>query len=106
MQVQVNTDNAIEGRERRLGDVEATVRDRLSRFADKITRVEVHLSGVSGESGSDDVRCMIEVRIKGSDPVVATDQAGSIDGAVGVAARKTLAVLGRMFGKLTSRKGH
>lgn len=106
MQIQVSTDNATEGRERRLDEVEATVRDRLSRFADRISRVEIHLSDVNGDRGGDDMRCVIEVRPKGLDPLVATDQADSIEGAVTAAANKAVAVLDRTFGKLTSRKGH
>jgi len=41
MQIQVNTDDNIEGRDELIAQVEADIRDGLSRFADRITRVEV-----------------------------------------------------------------
>lgn len=105
MQVQVNTDNATEGRARLLEEVEATVRDHLSRFADRITTVEVHLSDTNGDKGGQDKRCLIEVRPSGMEPLVTTDDAGDIDGSVTAAAHKMVTVLDRTFGKLDSRKG-
>jgi len=44
MQIQINTDGNIEGKERLAEQVEAVVRDNLDRFSEQITRVEVHLS--------------------------------------------------------------
>ncbi len=106
MQVQVNTDNATEGRERLVESVEATVRDHLSRFSDRLSRVEIHLSDVNGDRGGQDKRCVIEVRPNGLDPLVATDQADTIAGAVSGAIGKSVAVLDRTFGKIASRRGH
>jgi hypothetical protein len=51
MQIQVNTDNATDGREGLVARVEAHVRDRLSRFSDRLSRVELHLSDVNGDRG-------------------------------------------------------
>lgn len=60
MQIQVNTDDNIDGDVALIAQVEADVRDGLSRFADQITRVEVHLSDENAnKGGSDDQRCMI-----------------------------------------------
>lgn len=44
MQIQVNTDDNIEGHDTLTAQVEAEILDSLSRFAAQITRVEVHLS--------------------------------------------------------------
>ncbi len=102
--VQVNTDNSMEGHEALTDQVETTLRDRFSRYSDKITRVEVHLGDVSG--GANDKRCMIEVRPTGLAPVVASEEAGTIVQAVSAAAAKAVSALETTFGKLTSRKGH
>jgi len=106
VQVLINTDNATEGRERFVERVEATVRDRLSRYSDKLSRVEVHLSDVNGDRGGNDKRCMIELRPNGLDPLVATDQADTIDAAINGAVGKSLAALDRTLGKLASRRSH
>ncbi len=105
MQIQINTDNATDGRDRFVAGVEATVRDRLSRYADRISRVELHLSDVNGHKGGNDKHCLIEVRPSGLEPLVATDQAATIDAAISGAVGKSLAVLDRTFGKLASKKG-
>lgn len=105
MQILVSTDNATEGRERMTEHIEATVRDQMSRFADKVSRIEIHLSDVNGDRGGKDKRCMMEVRPNGLDPLVATDQADTIDGAVSGAITKSVAVLDRTLGKLASRRG-
>jgi len=44
MQVQINTDHNIEGREALAAYVSGVVEAALSRISDHITRVEVHLS--------------------------------------------------------------
>jgi ribosome-associated translation inhibitor RaiA len=61
----------------------------LSRFSDRITRVEVHLSDQnSDKSGQDDKRCMMEARIEGRQPTAVTHQAATLDDAVDGAADK------------------
>ena len=70
MQIQVNTDDNIEGHDALTAQVEADVRDALSRFAAQITRVEVHLSDENAaRGGSDDKRCLLEVRPTGQQPM-------------------------------------
>ncbi len=107
MQIQINTDNTIPGRDALTGEVESTVRQRLSRFEDRLTRVEVHLTDQDGARGdTDDKRCMIEARPAGQDPVSVTDQASSIDQATTGALSKLTTALERTFGRQTNRKGH
>jgi ribosome-associated translation inhibitor RaiA len=61
----------------------------LSRFSDRITRIEVHLSDQNGDkSGQDDKRCMLEARLEGRPPTVVTHQAASLDESVDGAADK------------------
>ena len=49
MQIQVNTDDNVEGREALARRVEAEVSQTLSHFSDQVTRVEVHLSDEDSE---------------------------------------------------------
>jgi hypothetical protein len=107
MDVHINTANNVEGRSATTDRLEASVRDRLSRFSERLTRVEGHLDDENGEHVTgDDKRCMIEARPAGLEPVSVTDQAGTIDQATSGALAKMTTVLERTFGKMTDRKGH
>lgn len=107
MDVQINTANNVAGREALTQQLEETVRARLSRFSEQLTRVEVHVSDENGDRGGvHDKRCVIEVRPAGREPISVTDQAGSIDQAASGALNKAATALDRTFGKLTDRKGH
>jgi ribosome-associated translation inhibitor RaiA len=106
MQIQVNTDDNVEGDDALIGQVEADIRDGLSRFADQITRVEVHLSDENaGKGGSDDQRCMIEVRPTGQQPMAVTHQGASIHEACAGAVQKILSKLQSSFGRQDTHKG-
>ena len=79
MHIQINTDDTIVGHDALIAQLEAEIRDGLSRFADQITRVEVHLSDENGaKNGSDDKRCLLEVRATGQQPVAVTNASGSL----------------------------
>lgn len=107
MDIQINTANNVEGREALTRSLEETVRTKLSRFSERLTRVEVHVGDENGERGAgDDKRCVIEVRPAGREPISVTDQAGSIDQAASGALNKVATALDRTFGRITSRKGH
>ena len=107
MDVQINTANNVEGREALSLHLEGAVRDRLSRFEDRLTHVEVHVGDENGDKGGGhDKRCVIEARPAGLQPVTVSDQAGSIDQASTGALGKMISALERTFGKLSDRKGH
>ncbi len=107
MIVQVNTGHNIDGSAAMSDGLEALTRDHLSRFEDKLTRVEIHVTDENaGREGGDDKQCVIEVRPTGLDPVKVTDNAGSVHQATVGALGKMVTVLDRTYGKLTSRKGH
>ncbi len=107
MDVQINTANNVEGREALSQHLEGAVRDRLSRFEDRLTHVEVHVGDENGDKGGGyDKRCVIEARPAGLQPVSVSDQAGSIDQASSGALTKMVSALDRTFGKLSDRKGH
>ncbi len=87
MQIQVNSDSNIEGREKLVAHVRGVVQSALSRFSDRITRVEVHLSDQNADkSGQDDKRCMIEARLRGRQPTAVTHTAATLDQAIDGAA--------------------
>lgn len=83
MKIQLNTDKNIEGTEELLRDVEARLIEALERFADQITRIEVHLSDESGpKTGGDDKRCVIEARLAGRQPTAVSHDAPTVDLAI------------------------
>jgi ribosome-associated translation inhibitor RaiA len=89
MQIQVNTDSNIDGREKLAAHVRSVVASALNRFSDRITRVEVHLSDQNGDkSGQDDKRCMMEVRLEGRQPTAVTHDAATLNQAIDGAADK------------------
>jgi hypothetical protein len=101
MQVQVNTDRHIPGREALANQVRSVVEGALGRFHDQITRVEIHLSDEDGDKrGQGDKRCVIEARLEGRQPVAVTRQAATVEEAVdeaaGALARLIESTLGRL----------
>ena len=106
MQILVNTDNAIKGDEQLIERIEAIAREGLSRYADRITRVDVHLSDVNGRRDGVDKHCVIEVRPKGLEPLVTTDQAETVDKVALSAIHKMVHLLESTFGKLSARMDH
>lgn len=105
MQIQVNTDAHIDGGAEQTERVRATMESALTRFAEQITRVEVHLSDEnSHKGGDDDVRCMIEARVEGRSPTAVTHEAGSVEEAVNGAADKLTRVLDSTFNRLRDQQ--
>lgn len=101
MKIQINTDHNIAGDEQWAAKAEASVATALARFADQITRIEVHVSDVNaGKSGTDDKRCLLEARLAGLRPLAVDHQAATVDGAVAGAARKLVRMLDSTLGRL------
>ncbi len=69
MQIQVNHDNRVRLAEDTADRLSRTVEDYLSKFADRITRVEMHLSDLNGGKGGSDKRCMLEARMSNLQPI-------------------------------------
>lgn len=103
MLIQVNTDSQTHGTADLTQWVETLVKDKLSRFADRITRAEIHLTDENGtgKSGANDKRCMIEVRMAGKDPISATDHGTSHDMALRGACSKMVSQMDTIIGKLS-----
>lgn len=81
MQIQVNTSNGLENKETLERWADAEVRQSLHRFADDVTRVEIHLSDENHSTGGADKKCLMEARLAHHQPLVATEHAANIDAA-------------------------
>jgi ribosome-associated translation inhibitor RaiA len=105
MQIQVNSDSSINASAGLAAYVEENVSGILARFAEQISRVEIHLSDLDGDrTGGNDKRCLLEARTAGMDPVAVTDESTTIEQAVRGAARKMERLLDSRYGKLEARR--
>jgi ribosome-associated translation inhibitor RaiA len=101
MIIQFNTDHTIHSRAALTAEVEAAVRNAMSHHHDRITRVEVHLSDENGgKGGGNDIRCVMEARLAGLQPVAVTYHARNLVEAVDGAAVKLKASLDHALGRL------
>jgi ribosome-associated translation inhibitor RaiA len=107
MQIQLNTDNHLVGSEDLALRVDASLRQALQRFSERITRIEVHLNDLnSADKSGDDKRCMLEARLRGQQPMSVTHEAPSVDLAVSGATDKLVRTLDKVLGKLEAgRRG-
>lgn len=104
MIIQLNSDKNIQGSEKLEAFVSQKINRSLKRFTGKITRIEVHLSDQNaGKSGSDDIQCRIEARIKDLQPVTVTARSSTKEKAFGEAVVKMKAALDSAIGKLSSK---
>jgi ribosome-associated translation inhibitor RaiA len=106
MQIQINTDRNIEGREALAAQASGVVENALSRISDRITRVEVHLSDENSDKkgGNDNMRCMMEARLEGRQPIAVTHQAATLDQAVHGAADKLTRLIESTLRRLRDQK--
>ncbi len=105
MQIQVHSDNHIEGSARLADWVSASVAGKLDRYDDELTRVVVHLNDENGDkAGAHDKRCQIEARPKGLQPISVTHKAESLELAIDGAVDKLSNALAHQFGKLRSKR--
>jgi len=102
MQIQVNTSNGIENKEALERWAGAELRQSLARFADDVTRVEVHLSDESHAANGGEKRCTMEARLARHQPVAVTQHAQGLDEAFRGAAEK----LRRALDTTLARLGH
>ena len=101
MHVQINTDRNVEGSLDLESEIRAVVRAALERFADRVTRVEVHLNDVnSHKGGQNDKRCVIEARLAGLAPIAVSHNADSVPLAIAGAADKLVRSLDSTLGRL------
>jgi ribosomal subunit interface protein len=107
MQIQINTDNTLENHAPLTAHVESVVNEKLHRFSERISRVEVHLSVTNDhkQSGGEH-RCVMEARIEGHSPIAASDHASSLHQTIHGAAEKLRRAIESTFGRINdSAKG-
>ena len=105
MPIQINSDKHISVDAQLSSFVEGVLEQILGRFANQLTRVEVHLSDSSShKSGSRDKRCLVEVRPAGRQPTTTSDEAASIEQAVRGAVDKMRNQLDTLFGRLDEKR--
>ena len=106
MQIQVNTDDNVDGQEEWIWRIESELRDTLARFTDQITRIEVHLSDENaGKAGRNDKRCLMEARLAGRRPEAVSHRAESLEEAFRGASGRLMRSLESTLGRLSERKG-
>jgi ribosome-associated translation inhibitor RaiA len=105
MLIQVNTDRNIEGDSALAQHVEAVVRSGLDRFKEHITRVEIHLSDENSDNkvGTDAMRCLLEARLAGLQPIAVSHQAATLEQALDGAVEKLKRSLDSTLGQLGNR---
>ena len=104
MQIQVNSDNHIQSSIRLEEWVRTTIESTLERYEEDLTRVEVHLRDENGDKpGPHDMRCQLEARPKGHQPISVTHKAASLELAIDGAAEKLEHALEHLFGKLQGK---
>jgi ribosome-associated translation inhibitor RaiA len=106
MQVLVNSDHHITSSQSVAQRVTSILLDSVDRFADRLTRVEVHLNDVNGpKHGERDKRVTMEARVAGRAPVAVTNEAPSLLEAIEGASRKLERALEHTFGRLDAAAG-
>lgn len=103
MFVQIHTDRQIDSGGERAAGVEDRVRERLGRFEDRLTHVEIHVTDTNGGKGAPGLRATLEARVNGLDPVAVTEAGATVDRAVLGAANKAARALDHKLGRLTDR---
>lgn len=100
MQVLVNSDNHIDASLDLVTNVRSRVEQKIHRFEDHLTRIEVHLNDENAhKSGAQDKRCLVEARMKGRDPISVTHHADTLHKAIDGAVDKLSTVLDRTISK-------
>jgi ribosome-associated translation inhibitor RaiA len=106
MLVHLVTDNHIEGSETLSQWVTDLITSSCERFGPQLTRVEVHLSDENAaKEGKNDKRCLLEARLSGLEPVVASHSAATLEQCIDAALDTLLKSLDRKLERLDQRKG-
>jgi hypothetical protein len=103
--IQIHADNQIETDADRNSRLEDQIRQRLARFEDRITDIEVHVSDINGlRGGNADLRCTLEARVRGLQPVAVAEEGNNVDRAVIGAAKKAVRALDHQLGRLNGHR--
>jgi ribosome-associated translation inhibitor RaiA len=105
MIIQINTDSNITVNGELAEQIRNQVRNSLERYGEQITRVEAHLSDENSnkKSGTEDKRCLLEVRLAGLSPIAVSHQAETVEQAMGGAVDQLVSLIDTTIGKLDNR---
>ena len=95
MQVQIHTDNHIEGSEAMSKWASTTVTQAMHRFAGQISRLEVHLSDENAgkKHTPENKQCTMEARVEGHQPLAVKHQAANLNQALSGASDKLIKLI-------------
>ena len=103
MQIQFNTDKTINGDERHQDYFTSQISEELKNYQSKIKRIEVHISDENGKKeGINDIRCLLEAKLEGRQPIAVSNQANTIEQSVSGAIDKLKASLKTILGRITN----
>lgn len=101
MTIQFNTDKNLTVHNEFRDKLSTHLAEKLSRFSDHITKLEVHLSDDNGgKSGQKDKKCLLEARVEGRPPIAVTAHANNYEQAVDGAIDKIKSSLNSVLGKI------
>jgi predicted component of type VI protein secretion system len=104
--INISTDNQVDSSGDHNAQLEEQVRQRLARFEGRITDVEIHVSDVNGAKAGGNLRCTIEARVNGFQPVAVAESGTDVDRTVIAAAKKAVRALDHQLGRLSDRSKH
>jgi hypothetical protein len=100
MLILTNTDNHVDSNDPVVRLAKPDLERSLERYASEITRVEVHFHDANAnKSGANDKQCMLEVRLRGFDPMAITTTGPTLTAAYHGARDKLVRTLERRFSK-------
>lgn len=106
MQIQVHTDNPIQGGESLATWVQGELNTRLARFKEYVTRVEVFLSDTDARKTQGGLkRCVLETRVNGRQPIAVNAEAEKMADAVNAATEKLMRAVEADLGRLKDKNG-
>ena len=107
MHIEINTDNHIRNDESVVRHVHQSLDPVVTRFSDRVSRIEVHLHDRNADSkGDNDKHCLLEAKLEGRPPLAASDGAATLAAAITGAAKKLQRVLDSDLGRLADQRGH
>jgi ribosome-associated translation inhibitor RaiA len=103
MKIQFNIDTTVNWDERQQDFFIAQIAEELKRYQSQLTRIEVHISDENGKKeGLKDIRCLLEARLEGRQPIAITCQAENVELAVSGAIDKIKASLDTILGRISN----
>ncbi|MEO5771692.1 MAG: HPF/RaiA family ribosome-associated protein [Burkholderiaceae bacterium] len=101
MQILLHSDTNTDGGHLMADHLQTVVQAAMARFAERVTRVEAHLSDINSQAKSSDgdIHCTLEARLVGLDAIAVKDQASNAHQAIEGAVRKLKRAVGTELAK-------